>query len=138
MASTGETPGVNRFEIALDRAVISLSKENIIIKYNEYDEKHYRNLKMNDLNINTFAKTITFKDNNQSAYLTFLNNLIKMVRYKEKPIVSVKEALKSIYLTNAIYLSSFINQKIDLCSLEDKNINTFLKLFKEEFFKRVK
>ena len=138
VASTGETPGVNRFEIALDRAVISLSKENIIIKYNEYDEKHYRNLKMNDLNINTIAKTITFKDDNQSAYLTFLNNLIKMVRYKEKPIVSVKEALKSIYLTNAIYLSSFINQKIDLCSLEDKNINIFLKLFKEEFFKRVK
>ena len=72
VASTGETPGVNRFEIALDRAVISLTKENIIIKYNEYDEKHYRNLKMNDLNINTFAKTITFKDNNQSAYLRLL------------------------------------------------------------------
>ena len=138
IASTGETPWVNRFEISLDKAIISLSKENIVIKYNEYSEEYYRKLKMNDLNINTYKKIITFKDDNKSAYLTFLNNLVKMVRYKEKPLVNTKEALKSLYLTNAIYLSSFINKKIDLCLLTDDNINIFLKLFNEEFSKRVK
>ena len=131
ITSTGETPGVNRFEISLDKAIITCYKDKIIIKENEYFEEHYRNMHLSSYEEpKSTESSYSFTLNNNDAYKEIFNNFFDL---NSKLYVDGKEALNSLILSNAIYLSSFKNKEIDIPS----NFENFNKEFEEEMKKRI-
>ena len=131
ITSTGETPGVNRFEISLDKAIITCYKNKIIIKENEYNEIHYRNMHLNEFKTPIpIEEEYSFETNNKDAYKEIFNNFFDL---NQKLYADGKEALNSLILSNAIYLSSFKNKEIII----PNNFDEFNKEFEEEMKKRI-
>lgn len=132
VTSTGETPGVNRFEISTDKALITCYKDRIVIKENEYMEDYYRNQNLEDFK-NPEAKVTEeiIETNNQEAYIEIFKNFYNKV---ENLYVDGKEALNSLILSNAIYLSAFKNNEVKIPS----SFDSFNKEFEEEMKKRIK
>lgn len=115
VTSTGETPGVNRLEISFDKAVITCTKDRIEIVENEHVESYYRQQSLQDYQEpKSHKKVISFEMKHQNAYIDILNNFKNSVINQEHVIASGKEALDSLYLSNAIYLSCYHQKTIRL------------------------
>ena len=137
ITSTGELPGVNRIEIVLDKAVINVYKTYIEIYENEHEEKYYRNMSLDEYVTPTpkYSK-IEFAPYS-NAYLDIFRNFNNAIFGKENIKISGIEALNSLYLSNAMYLSSWQNKEIKFYDLKSEKINDFIKEFEMEFNKKI-
>lgn len=109
VASTGEAAGVNRLEISLDDALLVCEKGKLRVCELDKPEAEYRNGK-GDL----FAKpNTTWKEIEcpvqEGAYETLLSEFAA-----GNMIAAGGEAIKSLYLSNAIYLSSWEHQTVEI------------------------
>lgn len=132
VASTGELPGVNRFEISFDRAVVTCSKNQLTIVENEQPEQYFRNQNVQYLAAPEPKVTqMDFEKNEEDAYLEALSGFAKAVETGDSNYLVAKgeESLKSLYFSNAVYLSSFKKQPVEF-----KEIGTAEeKAFEKEF-----
>ena len=107
IASTGEAPGVNRLEISLDDALIVCDKGVLKIGVLDKPESEYRN-GHGDL----FAKPVCEwqqidVEPSDKAYNKVLEGFVK-----GELIAEGEEAINSLYISNAVYLSSWKNRKV--------------------------
>lgn len=114
IASTGEAAGVNRLEISLDDALLVCEKGTLKIGYLDKPEIEYRTGTQD-----CFAKPVVIWEHipcepNEYAYEKLLSNFANHVAGKEDLIASGKEAINSLYLSNAIYLSSWKHKMIEI------------------------
>ncbi len=130
IASTGEIPGVNRMEISTTRALISVYKDYIEIKYNDNDDKYYLGMPNEAFCVN--SKTDIKKFSKNDAYREVLNEFAK-----GNLIADGKEALMSLYLSNAMYLSSWKKKPINFYPIGSKEELEFEKEFQEEMNKKI-
>lgn len=135
VASTGETPGVNRLEISFAKALVTMYKDKIEVIENEYLEDYYRNLKETDIKSTT--KTIITNDNNKASYLAYFKNFYQMIKLGESPKVSLEDAIRGLMLSNSIYLSGFTAQKVNIYDMFTKEEIANANLLDEEFAKRI-
>lgn len=109
VASTGEAAGVNRFEISLDDALLVCEKGKLLICELDKPEAEYRK-GTGDL----FAKpNASWKEiecpRSVGAYEIVLSGFAD-----GNMTASGEEAVKSLYLSNAIYLSSWEHRMVDI------------------------
>lgn len=109
IASTGEACGVNRLEISMDDALLVCDQGKLSIWELDKPEIEYRTGK-GDL----FAKPVkTFREipcePNDGAYEKVLNAFAK-----GEPLVEGLEAINSLYISNAVYLSSWENRRVEI------------------------
>lgn len=114
IASTGEAAGVNRLEISLDDALLVCEKGTLKIGHLDKPEIEYRTGTQD-----CFAKPVVIWEHiscepNEYAYEKLLSNFANHVAGKEDLIASGKEAINSLYLSNAIYLSSWKHKMIEI------------------------
>ena len=107
VASTGEAAGVNRLEISMDNAMIICEDGRIVVRELDKPEIEYRN-EASDC----FSRPVTTINEivceaNDGAYEKMLANFA----CDESLIADGAEGIKSMYLSNAIYLSSWTNNK---------------------------
>ena len=129
IASTGEAAGVNRLEISLDDALLVCEKGALKICYLDKPEIEYRT-GLQDC----FAKpTVTWEDipceSNEHAYEKLLSNFANKIAGKEELIAPGNEAINSLYLSNAIYLSSWQHKMIELPKSETMQEQAFEQAF---------
>ncbi len=129
IASTGEAAGVNRLEISLDDALLVCEKGALKICYLDKPEIEYRT-GLQDC----FAKpAVTWEDipceSNEHAYEKLLSNFANKIAGKEKLIAPGNEAINSLYLSNAIYLSSWQHKMIELPKSETMQEQAFEQKF---------
>lgn len=108
-ASTGEAAGVNRLEISLDNALLVCEKGKLCAYELDKPESEYRN-GHGDL----FAKPVCERkeipvENAQEPYI----ELLKAFNAGEL-IADGSEAINSLYITNAIYMSSWEKRAVRL------------------------
>ncbi|MCR5113383.1 MAG: Gfo/Idh/MocA family oxidoreductase [Acholeplasmatales bacterium] len=127
IASTGETPGINRMEITTSKALITLYKDHIDIRCNEYDDKYYID---NDVEIKYSDERIDF--NYDSSQLEVLK-----VFGRHDVVCDGFHALDSLYLSNAMYLSSWKKKIINFYPIGSKEEKDFEIEFEEEFNKKL-
>lgn len=107
IASTGELPGVNRLEISFERAVVTCSKNTITIKENPQNEIFYRNQDSQYLEApESKVSELSFELSNEQAYKEVLRSFCSAIEKGENVVATGKEALMSLYFSNAAYLSS--------------------------------
>lgn len=111
IASTGEAAGVNRLEISLDDALLVCEKGKLLVCELDKPESEYRR-RTDDV----FAKPDTSWREiecppNKGAYETVLSEFAQ-----GKLIADGSEAIKSLYLSNAVYLSSWEHEMVEIPS----------------------
>lgn len=124
IASTGEIPGINRMEITTTKALITVLKNEIIIKYLENDDKYYLGLEHKNFSMPS-PNEIKLKYTDNDAYRAVFE------RFDKDMVCDGKEALMSLYFGNAVYLSSWKKEIVRLYPIGSKEELAF----EEEFSK---
>ena len=132
IASTGEAPGVNRLEISLDNALLVCDKGQLRVCELDKPEIEYRRG-----NGDLFAKPkYEWKDiktePNDGAYEKLLTEYAA-----GRCVANGDEAINSLYLSNAIYLSSWKNRKVALPVSGSRYELMFEKQFEKELEKKI-
>ena len=131
IASTGEIPGINRMEITTDKSLITVYKDKIEIITNEYNDKYY--LSLPDENFKANSKKLVFEFEKNDAYKEVL------VKFSNNEVVANgNDSLMSLYLSNAMYLSSWKNKTIRIYDISSKEELSFEKEFEEEMNKKIR
>lgn len=124
IASTGEAAGVNRFEISFDDALLVCEKGKL--KVLELDKPESEYIKDTE---NLFTKPVCeWKDIEvepaNEPYIVLLNGF-----ESGNLVADGSEAINSLYITNAIYLSSWEQKKIQIPQAGSKEELDFEKSF---------
>jgi predicted dehydrogenase len=114
IASTGEAPGTNRYEIVGDRGKIVVENEELIFYQLTQSEREF-----NSSYTGGFGKPecqeikIPVKSENGNHEIIVQNWIDAIV--KGSPLLSPgKEGVNALEISNAIYLSSWLNETVDL------------------------
>lgn len=114
VTSTGEAPGTNRFEIAGTRGKVVLEQDRLLFVRNEVSMTDFsRTAKIGFSRPDIWRADIPFA-NASLPHVTVLQNFVDAILDGTPLIVPGEEGLRSVELANAILLSSFQNQAIDL------------------------
>jgi predicted dehydrogenase len=114
IASTGETPGTNRLEIACDRARLVLEGQQLSVDTNRVPTAKLRATSPEMFAVpQTTHKEFTFEPP-ATAHRTVVQNFVDAIRKGTPLIAPAEEGLRSLELANAMLLSSLTNQAVDL------------------------
>ncbi len=131
IASTGEIPGINRMEISTERAIIRVFPDYIEIISNDKNDEYY--LGLPDENFKKDTKYEKYEFSKNDAYYELIKS------FSEGEIIaSGEDSLMSLYLSNAMYLSSWKKKIIELYDINSKEELEFEKEFEEEMKKHIK
>lgn len=132
IASTGEAAGVNRLEISLDDAIIVCEKGQLKIGVLDKPEIEYRTGK-GDL----FAKPVVNWENIETESSEGAYDKVLEAFAEGKIIADGEEAMNSLYMSNAVYLSSWENKKIRIPERNTEYELEFEKAFENELAKKI-
>ena len=130
IASTCEIPGINRLEISTDRALISVYKDKIEIISNLKNDKYYLWLKDESFKEDSIKELYNFEKND--AYRVVLKEFAS-----GNVIATGEDSLMSLYLSNAMYLSSWKSKIINIYDIGSEEELEFEKEFEQEMKKRI-
>lgn len=127
ITSTGICPGTNRLEIATDRGTLTLQGGKLTVKELDKSLQEYAEMEKD-----AYPKITTieyeFSQNKTPGHCIVLNAFAGAILRGTPLYVPGEEGIKSLTLSNAMYLSSWTGQKIQLPLDED--------LYLEELNKR--
>ncbi len=106
IASTGEAPGVNRLEISLDNALLVCEQDRLKIAVLDKPEIEYRN--GDDL---YGRPSFAWRDIETAAPDRAYHKVLEGFA-KGELVAGGEEAIRSLYLSNAIYLSSWSRRTV--------------------------
>lgn len=132
IASSREFPGTNRLEIIGNKGQIILNNDSeLIFRELEQDEKIYSQNATEFFGKINYKEEITYFDDadNSIQQAAIVNNFIESIENRAKILCSVEEAIKSLYIINAVYLSSWQKKGIEL----PFDTNLFRKKLEEHF-----
>ena len=131
IASTGEIPGINRMEISTDRAIITVYPNHIEIVSNNNDDKYYLELPNENFEEDNNIEKFDFEKND--AYYEILKSFSDGII-----AASGEDSLMSLYLSNAMYLSSWKKKIVHFHEIGSKEELEFEAEFEEEMKKHIK
>lgn len=114
VTSTGETPGTNRLEIIGDKGKIVIENDELVFYKNEQSERIW-----NQNNIEAWGKLehttekFTFEEKVQE-HLVITQNWVDAISNNAPLIAPGQEGINSLRLSNAMYLSTWLNKEISM------------------------
>lgn len=131
-ATTGEAPGMNRLEISLEDALLVCENGSLRVCELGFQESEYRRTATN-----YFASLKgTWKEvacpGEDTMHKGVLRDFADSILEKKTPFVEGTEGLKSLLLSNAMYLSSWQKRMVELPVTEAEYL-TFEEAFCKEF-----
>lgn len=137
IASTGEGPGVNRLEISLDDALIVCEEGSLRLKILDKPEKEYRTATGVDLYAIPGSRWREVEcAPSELAYEKMLANFARCFDGSEELIAPGGEAIKSLYLSNAMYLSSWQKRMVCIPAPDTEAEKQFEAEFEAELARR--
>ena len=122
ITTVGEFPGTNRLEISGDKGKLVLENGKITFYNLEMSEKEFN--KTTDTTAGPIPmKEITVDYEENSVYncqVDMINNWISAILFGEKLIAPGEEGIKSLSISNAIYLSTWNDDWVDFPFEEDE------------------
>lgn len=135
-STTGEAPGINRLEISVEDALLVCEKGILKVCELGFKESEYRKSATDP-----FAKLNgTWKEINcpeeDTKHMGILQNFVDCIQGKAPLYVDGTEGIKSLLLSNAMYLSSWQKRMIVLPHIMEEQL-AFETEYKAEFQKRL-
>ena len=109
MTTVGEFPGTNRLEISGDKGKLVLEDGKITFYKLEMSEKEFnRTTDTNSGPIPMEVINVDYEDNSaDECQIDMVNNWIDAILFDEKLISPGEEGIKSLAISNAVYLSTW-------------------------------
>jgi predicted dehydrogenase len=114
IASTGEAPGTNRFEIVGDRGKIVVEDEEIVFYQLAQSEREFNSTYTGGFGMPEFQKINIPVASENGNHEIIIQNWVEGI-VKGSPLLSPgEEGVNALEISNAIYLSSWLNESINL------------------------
>lgn len=120
ITSTGETPGTNRLEIACDMGKVVIEDNKMTFSRNIISEREF-----NKMNTEPFGKPECWKCeipvdfSGGEQHVGILKNFSEAVLEKKKLIAPGEEGIRGLTISNAIHLSAWTGETIDVKNFPD-------------------
>lgn len=129
-STTGEAPGINRLEISLEDALLVCEHNTLKVCELGFKESEYRQSATDPFaKLYGTWKTIECPGEN-TMHQGVLQNFVNSIHGKDTLFVEGQEGIKSLLLSNAMYLSSWQKRMITLPTTRDEQL-----IFEAEFQK---
>jgi len=142
ITSTGDAPGINRLEISLEEALIVC--ENGKLKVGEVaQEMGCKEAEYRKNSTDFFAKikgtwTETEFESQPQPYVQVIQSFVDEISGRGKSIADGREGRKSLILSNAIYLSSWEREMVELPVIGSDDERSFEMRFEAALGKKTK
>ncbi|MEH7084369.1 Gfo/Idh/MocA family oxidoreductase [Neobacillus drentensis] len=114
IASTGEAPGTNRYEIVGDRGKIVVENEELVFYQLTQSEREFNSSYKGGFGQPDFQKVEIPVKSDNANHAAIIQNWIDAI-VKNSPLLSPgEEGVKALEISNAIYLSSWLNETVGL------------------------
>ena len=134
-STTGEASGINRLELSFEDALLVCEEGQLKVCELGFSEAEYRKKETEHFpKINGAWKAIQC-DGINLEHAGILQNFVNVVLNKEKLIAAGQEGIKSLLISNAIYLSSWQEKMIGIPQNQEEE-EDFEKVFEEEAVKK--
>jgi predicted dehydrogenase len=107
ITTTGEAPGVNRFEISGTKGMLVAEGENLVFYKNKEDSIEFANKELASFARPECEKIEVETDGKNPQHVGIINNFINALLGKEEFFVDGKEGINGVELMNAIELSGW-------------------------------
>ncbi|WP_144551977.1 Gfo/Idh/MocA family protein [Bacillus sp. X1(2014)] len=119
IASTGEAPGTNRYEIVGDRGKIVVENEELVFYQLTQSEREFNSSYKGGFGQPDFQRIEIPVKSDNANHAAIIQNWIDAI-VKNSPLLSPgEEGVKALEISNAIYLSSWLNEAVVLPSDPD-------------------
>lgn len=113
IASTGEAPGTNRFEIAGDRGKIVVENNKLTFYRLHQSEREFNATFKGNFGMPEYQEMNIPIEEENPGHLGIIQNWIDAIMKGMPLLAPGEDGLKSVEMANAIYLSSWLNQTVD-------------------------
>ena len=139
VASTGEAPGVNRLEIALDDGLILCEPEGVRIARLDRPEREYRSAPGTGFEKPAARWQTLPMEKDPDAYAAVLRNFAACIRAGDPDglLAPWAEGRKSLTISNAVYLSSWTGRTVELPAPDTPAERAFEAAFEAEWRKQL-
>ena len=117
VASIHDAPGTNRFEISGDKGQIVIEHGKLTFKKLALSETEHNRTTTEKMEPPAFEEQVfelDFVSGNDNEHVNILNNWANTILGKEQLVAPGVEGINGLELTNAIYLSTFVGETIEL------------------------
>ncbi|PKN84671.1 MAG: oxidoreductase [Chloroflexi bacterium HGW-Chloroflexi-8] len=115
ITSTAESPGTNRLEITAEMGKLVVEKEKITFWHNKSSSIDEIQFSPNPYNlVENEEKNISFTHHGTPGHRLMIENFANAILYQDPLIAPAIEGLNQLQLSNAIMLSSFLNQPVEI------------------------
>ena len=136
VTSTGEAPGTNRFEVAGDRGKIVVEDGKLTFwrlrqserEFNREYQGGFGEPECWEIDIPVYGKS--------SDHLGIMRNWVNAILHGEELLAPGEEGIKSLAISNAVYLSSWTDQWVDMPIDEDLYYEKLQEKIKESSFSK--
>ena len=129
ITSTGDAQGTNRFEIQMDKAKIVAEGPRLTVLEYEQSEKEFSDTNKEPFGVLKAHKVEVETDGKYEQHIGVLNSWASAILNGTPLLANGEEGIRGIEISNAMHLSSFINDKVSL-PIDDE-------LYYTELMKRV-
>ena len=120
MTTTGETPGTNRLEISGDNGKLIYENGKITLYKNEMSESEFNRTSTSGFGQPKCEKIEIEVEGGGGNHKIITQNTVNNILFKEPLIAEATEGIKSLTISNSIYLSTWINAPV--CLPIDKDL----------------
>src|SRR5690606_17392161 len=114
VGSTGEAPGINRFDIVGDRGTLSFDGDRLILIANREATSEFSKTTRDMFGMPTTVIQDITPDRRVNQHARVIQNFIDAIREQTTLIAPAEQGLHSLALANAILLSSWENKAVAL------------------------
>lgn len=135
-STTGEAPGINRLEISLEDALLVYEGDVLRVCELGFKEAEYRRTATEMFTkLKGTWKEIEILEEN-TMHVGILNNFVDAIEKGRELVAPGQEGMKSLMLSNAMYLSSWTKRMVELPENE-KMLQDFEEEFEREYERRL-
>jgi predicted dehydrogenase len=113
IGSTGEAPGVNRFDIIGDRGSLGFDGERLLLTENEPATSEYNRSRRDMFGMPQTTTTDITPDRSGNQHAAVMNNFVDAIASGAPLIAPAEEGLNSLALANAMLLSTWEERTVD-------------------------
>ncbi|MDQ2077936.1 Gfo/Idh/MocA family protein [Marinimicrobium sp. ABcell2] len=114
VGSTGEAPGINRFDIVGDRGTLSFDGDRLQLLTNNESTSTFSKATRDMFGMPATTRQDITPDRQVNQHARVIQNFIDAIREQTPLIAPAEQGLHSLALANAILLSSWENKAVDL------------------------
>lgn len=114
IGSTGEAPGVNRFDIIGDRGSLGFDGEGLLLTENEPATSEYNRSTRDMFGMPQTTTTDITPDRSGNQHAAVMNNFVDAITNGAPLIAPAEEGLNSLALANAMLLSTWEKRTVEL------------------------